>query len=76
MVVESLFSGHKWVNTMHIFVGPILSLIAYLAYALHYQDKFKKYEDAIKGLLISQIITGFVVAGYHGHRLAKNNNLY
>ena len=74
--MKSLFSDYKWINTMHIFIGPLLSLIAYLAYSLHFGNKFKNYEDFIKGLLISQIIIGLVVSLYHGHRLAQKNNLY
>lgn len=74
--MEYLFSGHKWVNTIHIFFGPILALIAYLAYALHFEGEFKDYHDLIKGLLITQIIVGFVVTLYHGHRLAQKNNIY
>lgn len=76
MVVESLFGGYKWVNTMHIFFGPLLALIAYLAYVLHFEGKFKNYEDLIKGLLIAQIVIGLIVTLYHGHRLAQKNNVY
>ena len=39
MVLDSFFGGHNWVNTMHIAVGPLLALIAYLAYALHFEKK-------------------------------------
>ena len=76
MVLDSLFGGYKWVNTMHIFVGPLLALIAYLAYALHFEEKYKNYQDLIKGLLISQIVIGLVVTIYHAHRLAQKNNIY
>ncbi len=76
MVVESLFGGYKWVNTMHIFFGPLLALIAYLAYALHFEKKYTNYQDLIKGLLIAQIVIGIVVTLYHGHRLAQKNNIY
>ena len=68
--MEFLFGGHKWVFTMHIFVGPLLSLIAYLAY---YKDKFPSYGQLIQGLLIAQIIIGIVVFIYHGYRLVKSN---
>lgn len=76
MVFDSLFGGYKWVNTMHIVVGPLLALIAYLAYALHFEKKYNNYEDLIKGLLIAQIVIGLVVLLYHGHRLAQKNNVY
>jgi len=69
----SLLSGHKWVNSMHVVIGPILSLIAYLAYELCFNNSFEKYRGLIKGLLISQIVTGFVVALYHSYRLAQRN---
>ena len=68
--MEFLFGGHKWVFTMHIFVGPLLSLIAYLAY---YKDEFPEYKQSIEGLLIAQIIIGIVVVIYHGYRLVKSN---
>lgn len=76
MVLDSFFGGHKWVNTMHIAVGPLLALIAYLAYALHFEKKYTNYQDLIKGLLISQVIIGLIVPLYHGHRLAQKNNVY
>lgn len=76
MILDSFFGGYNWVNTMHIAVGPLLSLIAYLAYSLHFDGKFTNYQDLIKGLLISQIIIGLVVTIYHGHRLAQRNNVY
>ena len=76
MILDSFFGGHNWVNTMHIAIGPLLSLIAYLAYSLHFDGKFTNYQDLIKGLLISQIIIGLIVAIYHGHRLAQKNNIY
>tara|TARA_Y100000389_G_C17055597_1_gene314870 strand:+ start:279 stop:509 length:231 start_codon:yes stop_codon:yes gene_type:complete len=76
MVMDFLFGGYNWVNTMHIFFGPLLALIAYLAYSLHFDNKFKNYEDLIKGLLIAQIVIGLVVTIYHGHRLAQKNNIY
>ena len=61
---------------MHIFVGPLLSLIAYLAYSLHFDRKYTNYQDLIKGLLIAQIIIGLIVSLYHGHRLAQRNSVY
>lgn len=76
MVLDSLLSGHRWVYTMHVFVGPFLSLIAYLAYSLHFQGKFKEYSSFIEGLLIAQMVIGIAVALYHANNLAKNNNLY
>ena len=76
MVMDFLFGGYNWVNTMHIFFGPLLALIAYLAYSLHFDGKFKNYEDLIKGLLIAQIVIGLVVTIYHTHRLAQKNNIY
>ena len=36
----SLFGGHKWVNSMHVVIGPLLSLIAYLAYELCFNNNF------------------------------------
>tara|TARA_Y100001973_G_C5020006_1_gene242700 strand:+ start:273 stop:503 length:231 start_codon:yes stop_codon:yes gene_type:complete len=76
MVLDSLFGDYKWVNTMHIAVGPLLALIAYLAYSLHFEKKYTNYEDLIKGLLIAQIVIGIVVTIYHSHRLAQKNNIY
>ena len=69
----SLFSGHKWVNSMHVVIGPILSLIAWLAYELCFNKSFEEYRGLIKGLLIAQIVTGIVVALYHSYRLAQRN---
>lgn len=76
MILDSLFANYKWVNTMHIVVGPVLALIAYLAYGLHYNSKFFEYRDLIKGLLIAQIIIGLIVFLYHGHRLMQKNGVY
>ena len=73
-ITGSLFGGHKWVNSMHVVIGPILSLIAYLAYELCFNNSFGEYRELIKGLLISQIVTGFVVALYHSYRLAQRND--
>ncbi len=73
--MEFLFGGHRWVFTMHIFVGPLLSLIAYLAYERCFNNKFHEYESIVKGLLIAQMIIGIVVVLYHGYRLAQNNEL-
>ena len=71
--MEFLFEGHKWVFTMHIFVGPLLSLIAYLC---HSETKgFNNYGEFINGLLIAQMCLGFIVFLYHGYRLAQNNEL-
>ena len=72
-IAGSLFGGYKWVNSMHVIVGPILSLIAYLAYELCFNNSFEQYRGLIKGLLIAQIVTGFVVALYHFYRLAQKN---
>ena len=71
----SLFGGHKWVYTMHIFIGPLLALIAYLAYEMCYNNSFQEYKGLIKGLLITQIIIGIVVAIYHSYKLAQRNEL-
>ena len=73
--MEFLFGGHKWVFTMHIFVGPLLALIAYLAYERCFNNKFKQYDSVIRGLLIAQIVIGIVVVLYHSYRLAQNNGL-
>jgi hypothetical protein len=70
----SLFGGHKWVNSMHVVIGPILSLIAFLAYELCFNNSFEGYRELIKGLLIAQIVTGIVVALYHSYRLAQRND--
>ena len=44
--MDFLFGGHKWVFTMHIFVGPLLSLIAYLCY---FETKgFNNYGEFIR----------------------------
>ena len=43
--MESLVGGHKWVNSMHIIVGPILSLIAYLAYEMCFNNSFEEYRE-------------------------------
>ena len=51
-ITGSLFSGHKWVNSMHVVVGPILSLIAYLAYELCFNNSFEeqiKLEAKLQG---------------------------
>ena len=72
-ITESLFSGHKWVNSMHVVVGPILSLIAYLAYELCFNNSFEEYRGLIKGLLVAQIVIGIVVVFYHSYRLAQRN---
>ena len=74
--MEVLFGGYKWVNTIHIIIGPLLALIAYLAYSLQFDNKFQNYKDLIKGLLIAQIVIGLTVPIYHGRRLAQKNNLY
>ena len=74
-IVASLFGGYKWVNTMHIFFGPLLALIAYLAYEMCYNDSFQEYKGLIKGLLIAQIVIGIVVAIYHSYKLAQRNEL-
>tara|TARA_B100000686_G_C15967632_1_gene561112 strand:- start:308 stop:532 length:225 start_codon:yes stop_codon:yes gene_type:complete len=73
--MEFLFGGHKWVFTMHIFVGPLLALIAYFAYERCFNNKFKNYDSVIRGLLIAQMIIGIVVVLYHSYRLAQNNGL-
>jgi len=70
---KSLFGGYKWVNSMHVVVGPILSLIAYLAYELCFNNSFEEYRGLIKGLLVTQIVIGVVVALYHSYRLAQRN---
>jgi len=71
--MESLVGGHKWVNSMHIIVGPILSLIAYLAYEMCFNNSFEEYRELIRGLLIAQIVIGIVVVLYHSYRLAQRN---
>jgi len=72
--MDVLFEGHKWVNTMHIFFGPLLAVIAYLAYALHFENKFSEYRSLIQGLLIAQIVIGIGVTLYHSYLLAQKNN--
>lgn len=73
MVLDVLFEGYKWVNTMHILIGPALAFIAYMAYSLQFENKYEKYKDLIKGLLMAQIIIGLVVPLYHGYRLVQKN---
>ena len=73
--MESLLGGRKWVYSMHVIVGPLLSLIAYLSYYHCFNGEYTEYISVIKGLLITQMILGFVVMGYHGYKLAQNNGL-
>ena len=74
-MLEIFLGGHKWVYSMHIIVGPLLSLIAYLVYCHCFNGEYNEYKGVIKGLVITQIILGFVVMGYHGYKLAQNNGL-
>mgnify|MGYP000738860655 CR=1 FL=1 len=55
--------------------SSLLALIAYLAYEMCYNNSFQEYKGLIKGLLISQIVIGSVVAVYHSYKLAQRNEL-
>ena len=42
--MDFLFGGYNWVNTIHILVGPILSLIAYMSHEYCFNDTFDEYK--------------------------------
>ena len=72
--MDFLFRDYNWVNTMHILVGPILALIAYMSHEYCFNDTFDEYKRLIKGLLIGQICVGIGVALYHGYLLFQKNS--